>query len=62
MFTQPAELADDVVSAVVQKAWQLRIRRIDHAPVGLEVTTGTRGRIRIGYSLPLMILSAAKVI
>jgi spectinomycin phosphotransferase/16S rRNA (guanine(1405)-N(7))-methyltransferase len=34
MFTQPADLADDVVSAVVQKAWQLKIRRIDYAPVG----------------------------
>ena len=34
MFTQPADLADDVVSAVVQDAWQLEIRRIDYAPVG----------------------------
>jgi hypothetical protein len=34
MFTRPADLADDVVSAVVEEAWQLRIRRIDYAPVG----------------------------
>jgi spectinomycin phosphotransferase len=34
MFTRPSDLADDVVSAVVQEAWQLRIRRIDYAPVG----------------------------
>ena len=34
MFTQPADLADDVLSAVVQDAWQLKIRRIDYAPVG----------------------------
>ena len=34
MFTRPADLADDVVSAVVQEAWQLRIGRIDYAPVG----------------------------
>jgi hypothetical protein len=34
MFTRPADIADDVVSAVVQEAWQLRIGRIDYAPVG----------------------------
>jgi spectinomycin phosphotransferase len=34
MFTRPVDLADDVVSAVVQDAWQLRIRRMDYAPVG----------------------------
>ena len=34
MFTRPADLADDVVSAVVQEAWQLRIGRIDYTPVG----------------------------
>ena len=34
MFTRPADLADDVVSAVVQDAWELTIRRIDYAPVG----------------------------
>ena len=33
MFTRPVDLADDVVSAVVQEAWQLRIR-VDYAPVG----------------------------
>ena len=32
MFTRPADLADDVVSAVVQNAWELTIRRIDYAP------------------------------
>ena len=34
MFTRPADLADDVVSATVQDAWELTIRRIDYAPVG----------------------------
>ena len=34
MFTRPADLADDVVSAVVQEAWKLRVRHIDYAPVG----------------------------
>jgi spectinomycin phosphotransferase len=34
VFTRPDELADDVVSAVVQEAWELTIQRIDYAPVG----------------------------
>jgi spectinomycin phosphotransferase len=34
MFTRPADLADDIVAAVVREAWELRIRRIDYAPVG----------------------------
>ena len=34
MFTRPSDLSDDVVTAVVQDAWALRIRRIDYAPVG----------------------------
>ena len=34
MFTRPADLSDDLVSAVLEEAWQLRIRRIDYAPVG----------------------------
>jgi hypothetical protein len=34
MFTRPADLSDDIVSAVLQEAWQLQIRRIDYAPVG----------------------------
>ena len=34
MFTRPTDLADDVVSAVVEDAWQLSVRRIDYAPVG----------------------------
>ena len=34
MFTRPADLSDDVVTAVLHEAWQLRIRRIDYAPVG----------------------------
>jgi hypothetical protein len=34
VFTRPADLADNVVSAIVQDAWKLTIRRIDYAPVG----------------------------
>jgi hypothetical protein len=34
MFTRPVDLADHVVSAVVQDAWRLRTRRMDYAPVG----------------------------
>jgi hypothetical protein len=62
MFTRPADLADDVVSAVVEEAWQLRIRRIDYAPVGFGSYHCTLGPMGIGgLSLP-MTSSLAEVI
>ena len=62
MFTRPADVADDAVSAVVQDAWELTIRRIDYARLGSEATTGTRGRMRIAGLSLLMILSPVAVI
>ena len=34
MFTRPADLADDVVCAVVTEAWEIAIRQIDYTPAG----------------------------
>jgi spectinomycin phosphotransferase len=34
VLTRPADLADDVVCAVVTEAWEIAIRQIDYTPAG----------------------------